>query len=94
MDQNKLAYKLECPYENKIFGVCVNSRCKRSAVLCEKGYLENSECGNFHDNCMKVQWSKLSDLISNNPHVSCPDFHNIIDKMDSFFEKSLDKIRQ
>lgn len=43
---------------------------------------------------MKVQWTKITDLVGHNPHVCCPDFHNIIDKMDSFFEKTLEKIRQ
>ena len=94
MDQKILPNKLVCPYEKNIFGICVNGRCKRSAVLCEKGYLEGSECGNFHDNCMKVQWSKVTDLISHNPHVCCPEFHVTIEKMDDFFTKALEKIRQ
>lgn len=73
--------------------MCVSTNCKHPAVLCEEGFGGSKECGHFHDNCMKVLWSKVTTLVGHNPHVCCPDFHYIIDKMDSTFLNLLAKIR-
>lgn len=86
--------KLRCPYQNNIYGICTNSKCRRSAILCQKGYTDGNECSIFHDKCTKVQWAEVIKLIDKNPHLSSPEFDKVIDRMDTCFEKMLETIKE
>jgi len=82
-----------CLYGQPIFAVCSDPKCQHPAVICENGYYNNDECGQFHDNCSKVVWSKVQGFIDHNPNVCCPDFHQIKDKIDALFIEIIKKVK-
>ncbi len=83
----------ECLYGKPIYGLCVDPGCKHPAMMCEEGYNTKQECGQFHENCQKVQWSRIEELIHHNPNIFCPDFQAVQAKIDNLFAALLSKLR-
>lgn len=62
-------------------------------MMCEEGFNSKQECGQFHESCQKVLWSRVEDLVNHNPNIFCPDFQVVQNKIDNLFAALLGKLR-
>lgn len=60
-------------------------QCRKPGFMCENGLVNKEECALFHENCQKMKWSELQNILYDNPYTKIPEFTQLQDEMEIFF---------
>lgn len=83
----------ECIYGNPCFFICINAACRKPGFICKDGADHKSCCSLFHENCEKMEWRELENIICENPNAKLPEFYSFQEEMETFFSTLIKKVK-